>query len=276
MHLYLILIVLFFWQNSSESRIVEIRSISEIPVSNSESLYLLDIDDTLIDSPYMLGSKAWRTYIRALGKKCEQDWHDQFSYHLAKNYPVTSVEHCTSSWVRDLQAQGHAVIGLTARERAFWYDTQIEGIDALTISQLKSVGISFESERIEELFPLFTSHPHYFEGVFFVDIDLKGPFLKRMLLKLDPLPKSIIYVDDSFAHIASVDKALHELQIDHVCYWYKACKAKELQFDPLVADTQLYFFLTTGEILSDEDARLVSRGPINHAAILEKVYQTKN
>lgn len=276
MHLYLILIVLFFWQNSSESRIVEIRSLSEISVSNSESLYLLDIDDTLIDSPYMLGSKAWRTYIRALGKKCEQDWHDQFSYHLAKNYPVAPVEHCTSVWVRDLQTNRYAVIGLTARERTFWYDTPIYGIDALSISQLKIAGITFDQERIEELFPEFINEPHYFEGVFFVDTHLKGPFLKNLLLKLPLLPKRIIYVDDSFAQIESVDKALHELQIDHVCYWYKACKAKELQFDPLVADTQLYFFLTTGEILSDEEAHLVSRGPINHAAILEKVYQTKN
>ena len=274
---YLLILYCVFVNFFTDCEIVRIESLKEIPKQQERTLYLLDIDDTLIDFPYMLGSCGWRKYIKALGRKSGQThWHDQFSYHLAKNYPPVTVEALTLDWINDVQNHGHIVVGFTRRERAVWYNTPMEGVDVMTVAQLNHVGISFEKERIEGLFPQFQNEPHYYEGVFFSDCSLKGDFLRQLLSKMPLIPDQIIFVDDMFKHVESVDKVLNELQINHKCYWYTACKQKEMRFDPLIADTELYYYLIEQEIISDEEASTLLLDRVDHYELLDKIYQTKN
>ena len=116
------------------SNVCKIESLSQISTDQpAKTLFLFDIDDTLLDSFSMLGSKAWRRYIVEATKKIDADenWHDIFSYALAQKHPLKAVEEMTSSFVSKLQENGHVVCGLTSRERKLWYDMPKERLHLL-------------------------------------------------------------------------------------------------------------------------------------------------
>ncbi len=70
------------------------------------------------------------------------------------------------------------------------------------------------------------------------------------------LPQRVIFIDDKQSQVESVAAVLHQLGIDHECYWYTATDDKARKFDPLIANIQLYYFWTSGakRVLSDEEA----------------------
>lgn len=242
--------------------IIKIESINELPkIHPQETIVFFDIDDTLLDFPYMLGSRAWRKYITQATTNSDKNWHDILSLFLARHHPLIPVEPKTVQVVNDLQALGYAVCGLTARERDIWYDTPTLGIDSLTINQLKSIDIRFDHSAFEKQYPEFAIHPEYFEGVFFVNTETKGIYLKHLLEKTAQRPQKIIFIDDKLSQVESVAAALNELQIDNECYWYCATEEKALKFNSFIANIQLYYFwMSQGqEILSDENARLLSQ-----------------
>lgn len=237
--------------------IIEIDSFEAIELSSGlDTLYFFDIDDTLIDSPTMLGSKEWRAYIKAKTGKKAGNWHDILTLYLARNYPVVTVEKETAEFVRCLQNRGNAVFGLTARERQKWYDTPVQGIDALTALQLSLVGIHFTDHPS---FSYLYDDPEYYQGVFFVDLDLKGDYVTKLFKNQKQLPERVVFVDDKKKHVESVAEALTDLNIPHACYWYVATDKRSRVFDPKIANIQLYHFLLEGDgrVLSDEEAFLI-------------------
>ena len=239
-------------------KITQIESLSQISESpSSQTVYFFDIDDTLFDSAAMLGSKAWRKYIyEATKNDLTQNWHDQFSLFVAQKYPLKAVEEKTSQFVKELQAKGHAVYCLTARERNRWYDMPMEGVDSLTIHQLQSVGIHLDVETLNGLYPHMTQTPEYYQGVFFADIEQKGEYLLKLLKESAQLPGKIVFIDDKKNQVESVAAALEQLGINYECYWYTPTDKKAAQFDPLIANIQLYYLcLSNGsKIISDEEA----------------------
>ncbi|MBA2727820.1 MAG: DUF2608 domain-containing protein [Parachlamydiaceae bacterium] len=251
--------------SASTSSIFKIDSLEEISTSfPNDSLILFDIDETLIDSPHMLGSKAWRSYMSQLSKSSDQNWHDIFSLYLSQKYPYITVEPITSEYVHQLQMQGHVVCGLTARERHSWYDTPNVDVDLLTIRQLKSVGISFDTDILSQKYPILAKKREFFSGVFFADTDLKGDYLRKVFgndVQCSEMAKMVVFIDDKLKQVQSVDAFLEEKQIDHICYWYCATDSKADKFDPDIANIQLYFFLSSNGalVLSDEMARALQQ-----------------
>lgn len=241
--------------------IFKIESLSQINHSQPvQTLYFFDIDDTLFDSPHMLGSKAWRKYIVAATKGDQlENWHDIFSLFIARHHPFETVEPSTKQFVRELQEKGYGVFGLTARERNRWYDTPIDNIDQLTIHQLASVGIHF-NEFENQIYSSLTKAPEYFQGVFFADLEPKGEYLLKLFKDAPQLPEKVIFIDDKQSQVESVAAALEQLGINYECYWYVATDEKAKRFDPSIANIQLYYFwLSEGaKVLSDEDAALIA------------------
>ena len=239
-------------------KIATIESLEQIPISQHEqTLYLIDLDDTLLDFPYMVGSKTWRRYISEAQKiDTRKNWHDVFTYFLNRNYPVTTVEPITSQFVKSLQANGHIVCGLTARERNRWYDKELAGIDELTTNQLKSLDIIFDSEKLEKSYPYLTLESEYYGGTFFADIEPKGSYVLKLFEHASPLPKKVIFIDDKTSQVESVARALENLGIEYECYHYTRTDQKATMFDPLISNIQLYYFCKSDgqEILSDQEA----------------------
>ncbi len=248
--------------SSQDIHIVKIDSLNQIVNSKStQTIYFLDIDDTLFDFPCMLGSKAWRKYIISATKDdFTENWHDVFSLFIARNHPLETVEVLTSRFVQELQMKGCGVFGLTARERKIWYDTPMDDIDLLTISQLESVGINFNNESLTKAYPYLTNNPEYFKGIFFADIEPKGEYLLKLFKDASQLPKKVIFIDDKQSQVESVAAALNLLGISYECYWYAATEEKAARFDPLIANIQLYYFWISGgkRVVCDEEAASIA------------------
>lgn len=268
----LLLLTLFLFSTSAAvvapvtetNKIVKIASIQEIQTSYpKKTIIFFDLDDTLFDSPYMLGSKAWRKYISQVTKDSKKNWHDIFSLFVARNLKVTPIEPATNQLINELQRQGYGVCGLTARERQIWYDTPTQGIDVLTIKQLDIAGIHFDGEAFKKMYPGLAQDPEFYEGVFFADTDSKGEYLRKILERSSPSerPKKIVFIDDKLSQVESVASALKQLHIDYECYWYYATDEKAKKFNPLIANIQLYYLWQTNgcEVLSDQEAEKIAQ-----------------
>ena len=242
---------------STAPYVVEIQSFSEIsPEQPGQTLFLFDIDDTLFDSPYMLGSKAWREYIAKAVKEIDpnEKWQDIFSYTLGKDYPVVLVETMASPFIRDLQDRGYIVCGFTSREPHAWYGTPQKGIDAFTREQLRSVDIIFDNKSLEDAYPQLSKAPECFEGIFFAKP--KDKYLFNLLENAPERPTKVVFVDDKASQVRAVAEALNALAIPYECYIYSATDKKAKAFNPLIANIQLYYFYESDgkNILSDEQA----------------------
>lgn len=250
-----LLVVIMLVISGSSFAISQIESLSQISINQpAKTFFLFDIDDTIFDSPTMLGSKAWRKYIvEAAGR----NWHDIFSYALAQKYPIKTVEEITSSFVRNLQNKGFVVCALTSRERKLWYDMPQEGIDVLTENQLSSVGVNFNNRSLENIYPQLSEDSEYYNGIFFAHIEPKGNYLYQLLEKSIDRPEKIIFIDDKLSQVESVAAALTKLGLPHECYLYAATDKKA--FRPLVANIQLYYFYESDgqRIISDEEASVI-------------------
>lgn len=244
-------------------RIIKIDSISQIEDSNSQpdqTLYFFDIDDTLFHSPYMLGSKTWRKHISTVTKEDQAvDWRALLSLFIARHHPMETIEPSTGQLVQDLQMKGYGVFALTARERKLWYNIPFDA-DTLTINQLNSVGIDFENAFLETAYPYIANAPEYYKGVLFADTEEKGEYVLKLFKNASHLPEKVVFIDDKQNQVESVAAALNELGISYECYWYTATDKIVHQFDPLIANVQLFHFWMHGgkHALSNEEAALIA------------------
>lgn len=248
--------------NQSISNIINIESLSEIQVSQPDkTLFLFDLSDTAFDFPHMLGSKSWRNYIRQAAQKMDdsRNWHDVISCFLTKNYPVVTVEPMTNVLIKTLQEKGYVVCGFTSRERKLWYDMPQEGVDLMTTDQLSSVGIDFNNNSLENTYPYLALEPEYFSGTFFCNIEPKGNFLLHLFKDAPEVPPKVVFIDDKLSQVESVANALTTLRIPHETYCYLATNAKATAFNPLIANIQLYHFLESNEVLTDDEAAMIAK-----------------
>ena len=159
----IVLIISLFLSSFLRAEIIEIDQIDDIrPYIVENGLYLFNIDETLIGSPFSLGSSAWRGWVKSKIPNCPADFvlYDALTLYIAKHAPYQTVEPSTASLVLDLQNEGHAVFAFTARGRSQWYTTDVKGIDHFTREQLSYAGIDFMNTRIPE--ELQSLEPTYF------------------------------------------------------------------------------------------------------------------
>lgn len=255
---------------SNISKIESLSQIKEVSEQPDRTIFFFDLDDTIFDFPYMLGSKAWRRYFAEATKKINSDknWHDLLSYFLVHNYPVKAIEPNTSDFIKDLQKKGFVVCGLTARERKIWYDTKKEGVDQITNKQLSSVNVDFYNYSLENAFPYLTFESDYYNGTFFAHLEPKGNYLLHLFEGAPDYPEKVIFIDDKLSQVESVASALNELGIENECYFYYATDAKARNFNPLIANIQLYYFLESDrqKVLSDEQAAQVAKADVTKDA----------
>ena len=249
--------------SSNSANIFCIESLADVSIAHPQkTLFLFDVDDTLLDFPYMLGSKAWRQYIREATKQWDskKNWHDILSLFLTQKHPVRTVESTTRELINELQSRGYVVCGLTSRERNMWYETPQDHVDVMTTNQLYSVGIYFDDACLKQAYPHLADAPEYFQGTFFADCDTKGDYLLKLLKSMTDLPEKVIFIDDKMSQSKSVATALARLGVSHESYCYTYTDAKARTFDPLLANIQLYhFFISEGQrIVSDEEAACIA------------------
>lgn len=274
----IILVLTIFLTPLLHAEIVEITKIDDIrPYVTENCLCLLDIDDTLIDNPFSLGSPPWRSWVKSklLNYNTNFVLYDALTLFIAQNAPYKTVEPTTATLVADLQSQGHAVFAFTARGRTQWYTTDLEGVDQFTHAQLHHVGIDFKNTQIPaELQSL--EDKYFYDGIIFAQHIKKGDLLKHLFKDLNYSPSLIIFVDDKLDQVQSVEAALKEVGIPFIGFWYRRSEIDRKNFNPMIANIQLEALLSQREIISDEAALELTKSKQNDPQayfkeILEKI-----
>lgn len=217
-----------------------------------------DIDETLIISACSLGSTPWWDHCINKFLQANVDPIKVHAYFqpivekIIKCVPFKPVEEVTPGIILGIQKQNIPVFGLTMRSRT---SLLTQDMDLITKDHLQSVNINFDrfsplKKTPEEISDFFAY------GVIFTEYMPKGPFLIKFLDSVDLRPSKIVFVDDRISQLQSVEKAVMEKGLIFEGFHYKAAHEQCRFFNPLLANIQLYALITSGTILSDEEAKV--------------------
>jgi hypothetical protein len=214
-----------------------------------ETWVLIDVDNTLIESCVDLGSAQWRGHIRKKAKEAgfnQQESEailDQFWMFVQPLIPVQSVDPGTPALLSSLHQSHVAVFALTARDCEENKHTQ---------KQLDSAAIRLKNEFPEHL-SLKTPFPSLFErGVIYCGENTKGQTLAALFEAVGHEPKKIIFIDDRWDQVKSVETEIEKLGIAFVGIRFNRADAHVKAFDPDVADLQ---FSLLPKIISNQEAK---------------------
>jgi hypothetical protein len=234
--------------------IIEVAHFAELEnYVGSNTLLLLDVDDTLMLPMQTLGNDAWFQYRwdeyisqgYTRGDALERalaDWEGV--RHLTG---VCAVEEYTSSIVADLQKKGVCLMGLT---------TQGMALATRTVQQLASLGmdLSLTAPRQEDYYFLNGRGVLFHRGLLFTAGSAKGKAVLSFLAACDYQPQQVVFINDKRSHLEDVENALSDRGIPFVGLRYSYGDARVAAFDPHVADVQ-WNCSSFAHILSDEEAK---------------------
>lgn len=246
--------VLFF-AGSLDAAIIKTTNIQSIREEITENtLVLFNIAEVLMDTETSLGTQAWRKFVRA---RLEPQLHDELTLFVFENVPPKCPEPSTPELINELQAKGVMTFAFTSRGRHEWYGSQIPDIDLITEKLMLQIGIDFSKTALN---PKLSILPEVFADFFHAGVIYttntrdKGELLREILETTGYRPSKIIFVDDKVDSLVSVEATLESLGIPFVGYAYSKTAEDHADFDPLVANIQLDWLITHGEVLTDAQA----------------------
>jgi len=218
---------------------------------------VFDIDNTLLETPQVLGSDQWYTAnVAALVKSGLSE--DQAGAIALKQWDqvqritrVRTVEKITPHLVRSLQRLGVMTFALTARP--------VQLIET-TLQQLDSQGIYFSSHgyRFHPAPDLRLRH-----GIIFIGINYyKGPVLNQFFAAQGLKPRRVIFIDDKIANVQSVESALAAAGIPSLEFRYGAADHEVQAYRADLAEVEWTYFLRHGGLISDTQAAQKLRGKV--------------
>lgn len=211
------------------------------------TLFIFDIDHTLIEPAQIIGSTHWERY---LAKKFVSQGLNQHEAMIRAFHHWRAIQHLTDvkivdesiyeviNFLKDLKIN---IMGLTARDRT---------LTNLTLDQLKSV-------QLDNLFT-FLNDPHDFPGHYpchlangtvFCGFNKKDVGLRLFLDHLAFVPKKIVYVDDQVSHIDELENLSKSMNINYVGMKYGA--SGDHKFNPKIAEIQEKHL---PKLISDQEA----------------------
>src|ERR1700722_10357107 len=129
-----------------QAEIKEITQIDEIfEEARYNSIILMDIDETLVESSIMLGGKAWRNYAVTLLKTVysqqkTQTLRDKITYWIAKRVPCIAVESSACNLLERMKEKQIPIFGFTARGRKHWNTMPCSDGEELALLHLRQAG----------------------------------------------------------------------------------------------------------------------------------------
>jgi FMN phosphatase YigB (HAD superfamily) len=236
----------------AKSHLKETNDITHVAEYLEEhTLFVFDLDNTLIETAQHLGSDQWFSYQLeshlAQGLSIEETL-EQILPKLSYVYNKTDlrlVDPCIPDLLKRMKQKHVHMIGLTKRDPKF---------AKRTIEQLESVHIDFsQTAHFKESFVFDELKGSLYQNgvIFIAENGDKGPHMEAFLKRLSKMPKKIVMIDDKLSHVESVSRAVEKLNIPFVGIRYGAADERVKNFDPEVADLQWNFL---HKIISDEEA----------------------
>ena len=213
---------------------------------DSNTWVFFDIDDTLMVSSHQLGRSDYFFWEAAELKK--QGIDELTAYQISRlrwnarqaKCPFSPMDPATTDVVGQIQGQAAYVMGLTARGPA---------VSAITYSQLKLIGVDFSTNSPESIVVDLPIGNSYEYGIWFVGPNEKGAAVRKWLEEISECPAKIVFVDDRFCYLETMEAGLSELGIEYIGIHYS--KILQMPFDPQIATVQAESF---PDIVTDEEA----------------------
>lgn len=215
------------------------------------SLVIFDLDNTLIEPIQQLGSVQWgEAHVKRLvdsgmsHEKAEEMTHKK-SLTMLPTIKLRLIEEASPEIIKSIQEKGIVVLGLTTR----WPEEA-----KFVHPELRRLRISFDHPFLNHAIA-FGVPALYENGVIFCSTrNKKGEILVHFLKEHNVKPKKIIFIDDKFHHIQSVEQALAPLHIEYVGIRYSGSDQRVKEFDSRVTDFQWEHF---PPFITDEEATSV-------------------
>lgn len=253
------ILLILLWVSALKAEIFEIDNIDDIRpyAADPSGLVLLDIDDTLIAPPFVLGRSGWRVWAKdALTDLAAPfDVYEALTLYIAVRAPYVPIEEAAVKLVADLQARNVPTFAFTARGRTYWYHIHLLGIDRFSEQQLHQAGYDFRKSHPPK--GLNIPEESFYNGIIFTEYKVKkGDFLMKLFKSSSYRPSHIVFVDDKLDQVKSVEKAAEALHIPFYGFWYKASENEAKHLNPMLANIELEALLLKDSLISDQTARL--------------------
>jgi len=195
---------------------------------HAETLLILDLDNTLIESIFHYGSYQWGGYLirEAIKKGMSEeealettmtDWN-RAQYEIE----MKTIEDEVSGWLNQLHSQGVKILALTARSPQ---------IAQVTHAHLEKHGLKFSDWGAQEMHYGKSAEGYLEKGVLFVGPkNNKGKFLLDFISKLDVTYKKIVFVDDQISYLEQVENSLKGSGIEFIGVRYSRADQRVKSF----------------------------------------------
>jgi len=236
----ILFLVILFIQLQVYSLIVESDNLAEvykyIDNIHKDLLVVFDIDNTIAE--VSMGIEPWVWYktedLVKKGLSHKEAFHLVLSmYFLLTKYTTLIPLSHSPKIVNNLQKRGYSIIALTNRS--------IPVIER-TIERLKLINIDFSKNSLydKDLELNLGYVGRYSKGIIFTGSNDKGEQLFLFLKKINFIPQKIIFVDDKYNNIKSVDKMAKKNNIEYVGIRFSLNDQKKKKFDPKEAEQTVH------------------------------------
>lgn len=208
----------------------------------SDTLVLLDLDNTVFRSPTSLGSAQWFYHLVETGKASGLDRasavtaYYPFYAHTQRFCPAETCDPRMADLIRSWQEQGYAVLGLTSRQPV---------LASTVIGFLDNLGINFSHNPWNHANIALAGKAVgcWYCGVIFAhDLNDKGEILHQFLNQVDAsVIKKIVFVDDLPHNIEAVQRVAESRRLAYVGLRYGIEDERVAAFDPAIAEIQLAY-----------------------------------
>lgn len=232
-------------------KIIEVTHFDEIKEHlTSDTLIILDIDNTLITPIQEVGTDQWfchrRDWYEIQGRTSSEALELALAeWEAIQNITqVKAVEAQTPEIVQNLQKH-FPVMGLSTRGLA---------LATRTVYQLKDIGMDLSiSAPSKEDVPLLNPQAILFrKGILFTSGTHKGKALLKLFEKLNFHPKRVVFINDKATNLREVEVACEERKIPFTGLRYGFLDDKVKAFRSDIARVQFENFKM---ILSDKEAK---------------------
>lgn len=241
--------------SSIHATVIEIQYFNEcVAHLTKDTLFLVDIDDTLLVPKQMLGSDAWfedrikQQMMLGLSptealKKTLNEWEG--IRHFTE---MQLVEPGIEKTIQDLQKKAYVIMGLS---------TQSFTLSQVTSQQLSNQQINlkitapcqncyFQNENTGVLFT---------HGILFTSGTSKGNALFQLLEVIGKKYNRIVFINDKASHLADVEEAARKKTVEFIGLRYGYSDFRKKAFDSKISTIQLEHSKFT-HILSDAEAKI--------------------
>lgn len=218
---------------------------------SSDSLVILDIDDTLLIPTQTLGCDVWFVHqlmLNELDGKSADPLDKTLALWEAIRHltQIQIVEPDSERLVEKMQKEGISVMGLT---------TQGLALATRTVNQLLSLDIDLSrtAPSKEDCYFLNEHGVLFRRGILFTSGTDKGEALLKFLDLANYRPKKVVFINDKRKHLEQVEQALQKKGIPFTGLRYSYSDQRIANYRPEIAEIQLRYS-SLERILSDAEA----------------------